>query len=123
MAAWQESKRIISTEAAFVWLRFCKRSTTEQFDARAIRACELMIASSFLQLGRSQRTDLRSLSPASLLRIGEAYAKASQKKNTPFDGENHWGNLTADWALSLDSRFSIPFNFFRDEILLEDDIN
>jgi hypothetical protein len=101
-----------------------KRPTTEQFDARAIRACELVIAASFLQLGRSRRADLRSLSPASLFRISEAYAKASQKINTPYDGEWHnWGNLTADWALSLHSRFTIPFNFFREDILLKDDFN
>ncbi len=138
MAAPQDKKQTstISDDAAFVWLRFCQRFKLERSDARAARARELVIARKFLQLGRSRRNDLRSLSPACLLRVSEAYAKASHSASTStgryHTGSDYWGRLvqagsdgsmSEDSSRSLDSRLDVPFKFFHDSVPLEQEFD
>ncbi len=78
-----------------------------------------MIASTFLQLARSRRKDLLSLSPACLLRVSEAYAKAAQKMHSNYcgaGGRYSWDTLTEERARYLDGRLDIPFGSLQDSV-------
>jgi hypothetical protein len=61
-----------SLEAAVPWLRHCQRFDLEKMEAESVAVCEQAIAKQFLQ----RRELLEILTPASLLRMSHAYARA-----------------------------------------------
>ena len=65
-------------DGAVTWLRHCQRFGIVEAEAESIATCEQAIAKQFLQLmGGPRRSLLETLSPASLLRITHAYARAA----------------------------------------------
>jgi hypothetical protein len=63
-------------EAAVPWLRHCQRFDLEKMEAESVAVCEQAIAKQFLQRTGTQRELLEILTPASLLRMSHAYARA-----------------------------------------------